>query len=43
MLLHFNQWQQSGFNKRQYCTKVDLSYQAFCKFCSMQNVSSSFD
>jgi len=42
MLQHFDQWQQSGLNKRQYCTKVDLSYQAFCKFCSRQNEPTGF-
>jgi len=42
MLQHFTQWQQSGLNKRQYCTKENLSYQAFCKFCSRQNEPTGF-
>ncbi|MFN4083304.1 MAG: IS66 family insertion sequence element accessory protein TnpA [Bacteroidia bacterium] len=37
MLHHFSQWKQSGLNKRQYCIRESLSYQAFCKFCSRQN------
>jgi hypothetical protein len=42
MLQHFSQWEQSGLNKRQYCTRENLSYQAFCKFCSRQNESTGF-
>jgi hypothetical protein len=36
MLQHFSQWEQSGLNKRQYCTRENVSYQAFCKFCRRQ-------
>jgi hypothetical protein len=42
MLQHFSQWQQSGLNKREYCTQENLSYQAFCKFCSRQNEPTGF-
>ncbi len=42
MLHHLTQWQQRGLNNRQYCTKVDLSYQALCKFCSRQNEPRGF-
>jgi hypothetical protein len=42
MFHHFAQWQQSGLNKRNYCTQENLSYQAFCKFCSRQNEPRGF-
>jgi hypothetical protein len=42
MLHHLSQWEQSGLNKREYCTRENLSYLAFCKFCSRQNESTGF-
>jgi hypothetical protein len=42
MFHHLALCQKNGLNKHQYCTKVDLSYQAFCKFCSRQNEPSDF-
>jgi len=39
---HFAAWEESGLNKRQYCIQENLSYQAFCKFCSRQNEDSGF-
>jgi hypothetical protein len=42
MFHHFSLWQQSGLNKRQYCDQENLSYQAFCKFCSRHKEPTGF-
>ncbi len=42
MLLHYSKWEQSGLNKREYNTHENMSYQAFCKFCSRQKESIGF-
>jgi hypothetical protein len=42
MQVHFTAWQQSGLTKLAYCQEKNLSYQAFCKFCSRQNETTGF-
>ncbi|MCG9880045.1 MAG: hypothetical protein MH472_05550, partial [Bacteroidia bacterium] len=41
MLTHYHQWEESGLTKLAYCVQENLSYQAFCKFCSRQNSDSA--